>query len=251
MPPLGQREVDEKGAAMLWDWVAAMPRETPVAMDMITAFDAELLTNPSSAMRLAHALATKELKDREVAIAAGLASPKAEIRALFERFRAPGDRPAAHRHEATAILKLDGDPDKGAKLLSPVGKLATCFACHRLGKDGVSFGPDLSIVGDRLDRAVILESLLDPSKVIAPEFFLWAVETRAQETLQGFISQRDDAGFTLQTGPGLTRVFSTNEIRSTKPQTVSLMPAGLVDSLTPQELADVVAFLTMRRDTVN
>jgi putative heme-binding domain-containing protein len=249
MPPLGSHEVDPRGAKLLWDWIAAMPRETPVADDAVTSFLKEDLAHPASAMRLAHAVASGTIPEssRGEAIKAGLASEKPEIRALFERFRDPSARPRPRNHDPEAILARKGDPDKGAKLLSPAGKLAACLACHRLGGTGLAFGPDLDGVGSRLEPRALLESLLDPSRVIAPENRLWSVELKSGESLAGLILARDADGFTLRSGPGLERRLGQEEVKRTLPQDLSAMPAGLVDALEPGEIADLLAWLASRK----
>lgn len=249
MPPLGPREVDPQGARLLWEWVAAMPRETPVTTALPSGFDPSDVANASSAMRLAHALAGNAIPEpaRGEAIRAGLASEKPEIRALFERFRDPSARPRPRSHDPAAILSRKGDPDKGAKLLSPAGKLAACLACHRLGGAGLAFGPDLDGVGSRLEPGAILESLLEPSRVIAPEHRLWSVELTSGETLAGLILARDAEGFTLRSGPGLERRLAAAEVKRSLPQDLSAMPAGLVDALDPGEIADLLAWLAGRK----
>jgi len=249
MPPLGSREIDEKGVALLWEWVASLPREAAIESEPVTTFTPALLADTSSAMRLAHAAASDTLAegDRASSITAGLASPQPEIRALFERFRPVAERPLPRRHDPSSILKLTGDPENGSRLLSPAGKLGACFACHRLGNDGLDFGPDLSEVGSRLDPGKLLESLIDPSKVIVPEFQLWTVETTGGEILSGFLLERTDEKLTLQSGPGMVRSITAPEVKSSRPQPLSAMPGGLLDFLTTQEAADVVAWLTTRK----
>jgi putative heme-binding domain-containing protein len=245
MPSVGPREVDARGAALLWSWVAAMPREEAIAEEAVAAFDESLLATPSSAMRLAHAVARGnwEAEERRRAVEAGLASPRPEVRALFERFRPPGERPTPRRHDPEAILSLAGDPERGAALLSPVGRLAACFACHRLGGEGLAFGPDLDGVGARLDRRSLLEALLEPSKAVAPEWVLWNYELRSGETLSGFVLRREGEGVLLRIAPGTERVLSDAEVLSAQPGKLSAMPEGLVADLSAEELADVLARL--------
>jgi putative heme-binding domain-containing protein len=249
MPPLGAREVDERGAALLWEWVKAMPREKVAPSDPVIRFDPAMLEETSTAMTLAQTLASGTLTEPEKgsAIAAGLASDRPEIRALFERFRGPAERPRLHRHDATAILRLTGDPDQGKKLLDPAGKLAACFACHQIGGSGLAFGPALDGIGARLDPRQILESLLAPAKSVAADYALWTAEMKSGETTRGFLLSRDDTRIVLRTGPGLEQSLATAEVAQLKPEPLSAMPEGLVDALSPQELADLVAWLASRK----
>ncbi|MFT5468936.1 MAG: putative heme-binding domain-containing protein [Verrucomicrobiales bacterium] len=244
MPPLGPREVDEKGARLLWDWIAGMPTETEPNQDDPS------LAEASSAMLLAHSAASGGLKGKERAaeIERGLNSPNQNVRALFERFRAPAERPAPARIDPDRILTLTGDAENGARLLTLTGKLASCFACHQLDGVGGQLGPDLTKVGARLNRQQLLESLLEPSKTVAPEFQLWSVVTNSDETLSGFIVNREGGQLTLKLTTGQTRTLAEDQIASKKSLPLSLMPEGLLNLLTDQEAADLLALLLSKNE---
>lgn len=248
MPPLGPREVDGEGAKLLWEWIAGLPGPSEAEAEPVDRFDQQLLANTSSAMRLARAVAAKEIPeaDRALTIEAGLASPNQNIRALFERFRPPGERPAMQTLNPANILTLRGDAENGARILSLTGKLASCFACHKLGNEGGDLGPDLTQVGARLNRDLLLESLLAPSKTIAPDYGLWTVETLT-EIHTGFIVQRTGTELILKLATGQSETIPAAQVKSSKPLPVSLMPEGLLGFLTEQETADVVAWLASRR----
>lgn len=245
MPPLGSREVDDRASALLWEWVRSMPLERPVTTSPVTSFDPAMLGDVSSAMRLAHAIASGTLAktDRLSAIDAALASSDASVRALFERFQPHSERPRRHRHDPSSILQITGDPDRGKELLDPAGRLSACFACHRIGGTGLAFGPSLDGIGSRLDTRQILESLLMPSKSVASESALWSVTLKSGESRVGMIASRDEKRLVLRGGPGLEETIAMDEVAGLKPQILSAMPEGLVDALTPQELADLVAWL--------
>lgn len=249
MPPLGSREVDDQAAALIWDWVRSMPLERPMTTTTVTSFDPAMLGDTSSAMRLAHAIASGTLAqaDRVSAIDAALASPDPSVRALFERFQPHAERPRRHRHDPSSILQLTGDPEKGRRLLDPAGRLSACFACHRISEAGLAFGPALDGIGSRLDSRQILEGLLMPSKSVASESVLWSVTLTSGENRVGMIVSRDKERLVLRGGPGLEETIAMDEVAGLKPRILSAMPEGLVDSLTPQELADLVAWLASQK----
>lgn len=239
MPPLGPREVDESAAKLLWEWVAKMPTETdavPPAAD---------LSRPSSAMVLANQIASGEIQssDRADAVKKGLAAENQNIKALFERFRPADDRPTPHQLDPSRILALKGNPGNGAKLLSISGKLASCFACHKIHGQGGELGPDLTGIGSRLKREDILFSLTQPSQTIAPEYRLWIVETKDGEVISGFQLEQKDGTITLKLATGQTRSIPVNQISSKEMQELSPMPEGLLGLLTEQEASDVIAHL--------
>ncbi|MCB1088401.1 MAG: c-type cytochrome, partial [Verrucomicrobiae bacterium] len=220
-----------------------LPVETRSEEPPLDPFDESQLASTSSAMRLAHAAATGALDDvgKKRAIEAGLSSPRPEVRALFERFRPPAERPLPHRHQAATILKLTGDPDSGSAILSPTGKLAVCFSCHRIGEAGIDFGPNLSDVGSRLSRETLLESILEPSRTVVPEFALWTVEIAKGEAVTGLTAEKTKDILTLKIGPGVSREIGLAEVIRQSPSAASAMPEGLADFLEPQEVADLLA----------
>ncbi|MCB1093175.1 MAG: hypothetical protein KDL87_16670, partial [Verrucomicrobiae bacterium] len=253
MPLIGAREVDKAGAALLWEWVAGLPVETRSEEPPLDPFDESQLASTSSAMRLAHAAATGALDDvgKKRAIEAGLSSPRPEVRALFERFRPPAERPLPRRHQAATILKLTGDPDSGSEILSPTGKLAVCFSCHRIGEAGVDFGPNLSDVGGRLSREALLESILEPSRTVLPEFALWTVETAKGEAVTGLMAEKTNEILTMKIGPEVSREIGLAEVIRQSPSAASAMPEGLADFLEPQEVADLLAALAALKSIGN
>ena len=70
---------------------------------------------------------------------------------------------------------------------------------------------------------------------------------KSGETPRGFLLSRDDTRIVLRTGPGLEQSLATTEVAQLKPEPLSAMPEGLVDALSPQELADLVAWLASRK----
>ncbi|MGK0198700.1 MAG: putative heme-binding domain-containing protein, partial [Yoonia sp.] len=89
----------------------------------------------------------------------------------------------------------------------------------------------------------ILESLIHPSKTIAPEYRIWSVQTKEGEAQSGFIINRTDKSITLKLTTGQSTTIPVQQVQSTKPQALSLMPEGLLILLTEQETADLLAYL--------
>ena len=250
MPPIGSREVDSAAAKMLWQWVHQMPTSSPVGEATVPA-DNSWLNDTSAAMQMARAIADNEFSGAEKTahMESGLASPNHYVRALFERFRDPADRPLPAVSDPDRILALRGDPMNGKKLLTPTGKLAACFACHQFVGQGRNLGPELSGIGQRLNRSQILEGLLHPSKTIAPEYQVWNIETKDGEYHSGFITKRSKQFLELKLATGQSARVPTAQIKSNKPQTMSLMPEGMLNLITEQEAADLLAYLaTLKSD---
>ena len=232
MPMIGAREVDPHGFRLLWDWIrgeAATRRPSGVE-------------SPSDALLLANAIAKNEVKF-DPALAK---HPNSEIACYFERFLPHEQRvkTLGMTIDAKKLLAVKGDAKRGAELVSMTGKMAVCLACHIVNGTGRDFGPDLSKVGARLTREQILESLHQPSKAIAKGYETWMLTLKDGSVQTGFIVNPDDAAVTLKLPTGQSQTFERGAIQRQKTEPMSLMPEGLLQSLSEQEAADVIAFLS-------
>lgn len=125
--------------------------------------------------------------------------------------------------------------------------VAGCARCHTVDDRGERIGPDLSHIGQSADARRVLESILQPSKELAPHYYPWLITTRDGQSRIGMAVRYggdremfvDPAGnlFTVQ----LDQLISRRELNT------SIMPAGLADTLTAGELRDLLAYLLSRR----
>src|SRR5262249_1444056 len=83
-------------------------------------------------------------------------------------------------------LEGNGDPAAGERLFFHA-RGPRCFACHRVDGRGAAIGPDLSTIGKALSRDKLIESILAPSKEIAPQFTSWIIATKDGKTRTGMI----------------------------------------------------------------
>ena len=102
-------------------------------------------------------------------------------------------------------------------------------------------------MGARLSREQLLESLLQPSKVIAPGFAAYVVELEDGSTQTGFLVKQEPQEIVLKLPTGQTLTVARTQIKALKPVPASLMPEGLLQDLTPQEAADILAYLQALR----
>ena len=137
------------------------------------------------------------------------------------------------------LLRMRGNPQRGAAAFEK----ATCATCHQARGKGINFGPDLSEIGNKLSAEGLYEAILYPSNAIAHGYAGVSITTHANDALAGFISSETDEKVTLSMAGGLTRDLAHKDIRTRVELGQSLMPAGLAGLLTPQELADLVAYL--------
>jgi len=118
-----------------------------------------------------------------------------------------------------------------------------CMVCHRLGAEGISFGPELNGVSKRLKRTDIVESLLDPSAKMDPKFASVNVTTLDGVIITGFILSDAPEAVTLKIMGGVDKVIKKSDIKKQVISKLSSMPEGLAQSITPGEFLDLVAFL--------
>jgi putative heme-binding domain-containing protein len=259
MPYLGSHLVDDRGILVVRDWIASMK---PNAADLTPATIAQrkgeeqaliklqagdssqldaLLTTNSGALSLLLALLDDKLSldIRAQAIAKGSAVTEPLLRDLFERFLPESQRRKVLGADITpaALLAMKGDATRGKALFAGV-----CIACHRANGVGIDFGPDLSQIGIKWNRSAMLDQLLTPSKIIDPQWQLTTIELKTGESKAGFIAARSDTEITLKMAGGIIEKVATAQIVKTTIATVSMMPEGLLQSLTAQEAADLLEF---------
>jgi putative heme-binding domain-containing protein len=125
-------------------------------------------------------------------------------------------------------------------------KLA-CSQCHKLGKEGNSYGPDLSDVFARYknDRAEVLRQILEPSLVISNRYINYQFELKNGDSILGLIVKEDADDLMVQTGPSdaLIQTIKKSEIKERQPQSSSPMPIGLLSSLSKEQILDLLAYL--------
>ncbi|MFL6278724.1 MAG: PVC-type heme-binding CxxCH protein, partial [Vicinamibacterales bacterium] len=122
-----------------------------------------------------------------------------------------------------------------------------CYSCHAIGYMGGRIGPDLTRIGQVRSERDLLEAILYPSASFARGYEPVVIKTRSGEVHTGVLRNNDlPDEVVLATERDETRI-PRRDIVDMQPGTVSLMPQGLADQLTRQELADLLAFLKATR----
>jgi putative membrane-bound dehydrogenase-like protein len=143
--------------------------------------------------------------------------------------------------------RLEGPADAAAgRRIFFHPKLANCYRCHKAEGRGQEVGPDLSTVG-RNPRRHIVESILQPSALVAPYYQTWQVETKDGKVRTGLLTRTYLDDYTYLDAKGDFFRVKTGDVVETLPVPQSIMPDGLADLLTDQELRDLMAYLTERR----
>jgi putative heme-binding domain-containing protein len=144
------------------------------------------------------------------------------------------------------LKRLEGPADSEAgRRVFFHPKLAACSRCHRVDGRGALVGPDLSSIG-RTDRRHILESILRPSNVVAPHYQTWQIETADGKVRTGMLIGTNLDEYTYVDAKGDTFKLTTRAIVESRSVPTSIMPDGLPDLLTDQEMRDLLAYLCTR-----
>jgi putative heme-binding domain-containing protein len=149
------------------------------------------------------------------------------------------------RKEAVAgyrkALDLSGDQARGRVVFG-----RSCSNCHRLGGEGHEVGPDLEAVRHQAPEQ-ILTSILDPNREVSPNYLEYMVTTRDGRTTSGVIVAETVTGVTLRRAGGAEETVLRRDIEEMAGTNRSLMPEGLEQSVSVQEMADLLAFLLDKR----
>jgi putative heme-binding domain-containing protein len=137
-------------------------------------------------------------------------------------------------------LALTGNAEQGRKLFA-----RDCMACHVLGDIGHAVGPDLAALRGK-DPDYWLKNILDPNAVVEPRFVAYEIETTDGRALSGIIQSETASSLTIISGSGVSEVLPRSEISDIRASSLSLMPEGLETAMTPQEMADLLAFVIPR-----
>jgi putative heme-binding domain-containing protein len=161
---------------------------------------------------------------------------------------AEGEAADAKGYEQYALTH-SGDARRGRELFFNE-QLTKCSVCHKLDGKGGEAGPDLSAVGGKFDRPHLIESLLEPSRQIVEGFRTTVCVLKSGRSISGIVKERTDKSITLFDVDGKRQVIDLADIEERMESDVSLMPVGPQKSLTPEQFADLIAFLETCRTGV-
>jgi putative heme-binding domain-containing protein len=127
--------------------------------------------------------------------------------------------------------------------------VASCVACHKLDGVGNQLGPDLSQLDAKMQPADILKELLDPSAKINEKFQTQVFQLDSGQTVAGLVIEETPSVIKLVENPlakSAATEIKVSEITARKKSPISIMPKGLLDKLSRDEILDLVAFVYAR-----
>jgi putative heme-binding domain-containing protein len=160
---------------------------------------------------------------------------------LLKRLRASEEDQVKRLERLKKLVLTGGDRSKGRQVFRD--PRALCTTCHRVGGEGESIGPDLSRIGAARTRADLLEALVLPSASFARGFEPYVVTTKKGKLYSGIIARQTSDAVYLRTADRSEVRLARGEIKELAPGKVSIMPQGLDQNLTVEEIRDLLAYL--------
>ena len=142
------------------------------------------------------------------------------------------------KYNVKNLITKRGSVNKGKQVY-----MKACFTCHKSGDIGIDFGPALTEIGDKLAREAMYVSIIDPNEAISFGYEGFNVKTKSGSTLVGYIISDSDDELVMKVPGGVSVTTKKSEIFSKDKIDGSLMPEGLIASMTEDELVDLVEYL--------
>ncbi|QEH32357.1 Cytochrome c [Aquisphaera giovannonii] len=170
-----------------------------------------------------------------------------EAAAVLPMPKAAGGRPLP---PVGFLLRREGDPGKGRIAFFRAGQNA-CAGCHRVRGQGQWVGPDLSTIGTKYGKDELLRSILNPSAAIGYNYRALILAMEDGRVLTGLPVEDTPDRLVIKTAEGRRIAVRPADVEARKTSDVSLMPEGLAQGLTADELVDLLAFLSALREPVS
>ena len=170
------------------------------------------------------------------------ASVQSEVAAFLPSLNTDVAKQAAHLDALLGELKaLTGDTRRGQAVFN--NAKAACIACHKLGYLGGDIGPDLTTIGGARSERDLLEAIVYPSASFVRSYEPVIVSTRAGDEFSGVLRKDVAEELVVATGPNAEQRIARADVAGMRPGALSVMPQGLDEQLSKQEMADLLAFL--------
>lgn len=148
--------------------------------------------------------------------------------------------------EEALPLVENGLTDRNLEQGKAIFAATLCKSCHSMGGEGGIIGPDLTQLGSRFTPKDILEAIIYPDSVISDQYAATVFYLKDGGSVVGRLTNEDDNTYYISQNPfapQTIREISKKEVTKTKVSDVSVMLPHLINSLNPEELKDLMAYL--------
>lgn len=140
------------------------------------------------------------------------------------------------------LLAMKGDASRGVTVFKN-----NCSICHQVNGEGMDFGPKLSEIGSKLPREGQYLAILHPDAGISFGFEGWEIKFKDGTNIAGIVSSKTETDLQVKFPGGVVQNYKMADVVSMKKTDSSMMPAGLQDNMSTQELVDLVEYLASLR----
>lgn len=215
------RQLAPEARAEALDALLSRPEAHAAVLDAIDGGAIAVSDIPHVRRNLLVRSSNAAVKERAIAMfAAALASRQKAI----EKYRSALPSLKADRAKGEAVYRRD------------------CMSCHRAGEVGTEVGPNLRTIRHRAAEEVLLH-VLDPNREVGPNFVAYAVATDDGRVSVGLLVEETGTSVTLLRPNGTRETILRANIEELAATGKSLMPEGLDEKVSPQEMADLLEFL--------
>jgi len=137
-----------------------------------------------------------------------------------------------------SALKLTGDAARGAAVFQK-----TCINCHKVNDKGYEVGPQLASITNKT-KGALMTSILDPNAAVDAKYFNYTVLTQDGRIFNGKLETETGSSITLVVAEGKRTTVLRRDIEVLQSSSKSLMPEGLEEGLKPQDVADLLQFVS-------
>ena len=128
---------------------------------------------------------------------------------------------------------------------------ATCFACHRFGQEGGAIGPDLTSAAGKFSPHDFLEQIIEPNKEISDQYGSMTFTMKDGSIIVGRIANLKGDNYRIITNlfaPGEMTIIDSKKVKSVEPSKISMMPPGLLNTLSDEDILDLTAYVLSAGD---
>ncbi|TKK68498.1 c-type cytochrome [Ilyomonas limi] len=141
------------------------------------------------------------------------------------------------------LAALHPNAAEGSKVFT-----STCGVCHQVGNVGNNFGPKLTEIGSKLPKEGLLDAIVHPSDGISFGYEGWQLKMKDGSTLSGIIASKTETDINLKLPGGISKPIKTSDVLAMTAMKESMMPEGLYQSISNQDLANLLAFLEGQKE---
>lgn len=136
------------------------------------------------------------------------------------------------------LASLKGNASKGHAVFTN-----TCSVCHMAGSEGNDFGPKLTEIGSKYPKEGLLNAIVHPSDGISFGYEGWNVKMKDGSQLTGVIASKTETDIDMKFPGGTKQQIKTSDVQSMKEMKESMMPEGLYQNMSNQDMADLLEYL--------